>query len=89
MDGIRLIEKALGSTIKLKQKSEEPCHQKLGKSVVFTQNLAAGTQIMKDHLTVKVGQPVGRPPQNLDKLVGKTLTRNVEQDETLTSNCVI
>lgn len=84
-----MIEKALGSAIKLKQPSEEPCHQKLGKSVICTQNLAAGTQLEKQHLTVKVGQPVGWPPQHLDQLVGRTLSRSVEQDETITQDCVI
>ena len=89
VEGIRTIEKALGSAIKSKQLSEEPCHQKLGKSVVCTEKLEAGVQLCHSHLTVKVGQPVGWPPQDLDQLIGKILCRNVDQDETITSDCII
>lgn len=88
MEGVRTIEKALGSPIKSKQPSEEPCHQKLGKSVVSTASLSAGMQLCREHLTVKVGQPVGWPPQHLDQLVGKTLTRDLGKDETITSDYI-
>lgn len=89
MEGIRTIEKALGSAIKSKQPSEEPCHQKLGKSIVGKQKLEAGIKLCKEHLTVKVGQPVGWPPQDLDLLIGKTLSRDVDEDETITLDCII
>jgi sialic acid synthase len=89
VEGIRTIEQALGCAIKSKQPSEEPCHQKLGKSVICTQKLEAGVQLCSDHLTVKVGQPVGWSPQHLDQLIGKTLSRNMDQDETITSDCII
>lgn len=85
---MRTIEKALGSTSKCKQPCEEECHQKLGKSVVSTQKLVAGTKLVKQHLTVKVGYPVGWAPQNLMDLVGKTLSRDVDQDETITQECI-
>ena len=89
VQGVRTIEKALGSTNKCKQPSEEECHQKLGKSVVCTQKLVSGTKLAKKHLTVKVGQPVGWPPQNLDNLIGKTLSCDVDQDETITQDCIV
>ncbi|KZS07520.1 Sialic acid synthase [Daphnia magna] len=89
VEGIRTIEKALGSAIKSKQPSEEPCHQKLGKSIVGKQKLEAGIKLCKEHLTVKVGQPVGWPPQDLDLLIGKTLSRDVDEDETITLDCII
>lgn len=88
VDGIRTIEKALGLAIKSKQPSEEECHQKLGKSVVSKQKLKAGIKLSKDHLTVKVGQPVGWPPHLLDQLVGKTLSKDVDEDETITQDCI-
>lgn len=89
VEGIRTIEKALGSTIKSKQPSEEPCHQKLGKSIVSKQKLKAGVQLCRAYLTVKVGQPVGWPPHNLDQLVGKTLLKDVDEDDTITADCII
>lgn len=86
MEGVKTIEKALGSASKSMQLSEEECHQKLGKSIVTTQKLAVGIQLTKNHLTVKVGQPLGWPPQHLDQLIGKTLVRNVDADETIFPN---
>lgn len=88
VDGIRRIEKAMGSAVKTRQPSEEPCRQKLGKSVVAKRRMAAGTLLDKSDLTVKVGQPLGWPPQELDQLVGKRLTRQVDQDETITDDCI-
>lgn len=88
MQGIRRIEKALGSSLKMKQHSEEPCHQKLGKSVVFARGIEAGSQINRHDLTVKVGQPVGWPPQKLDQLIGLVLLKNVDTDDTVTEDCV-
>ena len=42
--GIRQIEMAMGTNVKAIQPSEEPCHQKLGKSVVSLKKLNAGTR---------------------------------------------
>ena len=86
--GIRRIEKALGSSAKTRQPSEEPCHQKLGKSVVFTRRIQAGSQIAREDLTVKVGQPVGWPPQDLDLLIGLVLLKTVDADDTVTQDCI-
>ena len=86
VEGIRHIERALGDGVKAKQPSEEACHQKLGKSVVTRQKLTAGTRLTYDHLTVKVGQPVGWPPQHIHQLIDRAVSRDVDVDVTITED---
>lgn len=88
IESIREIERALGTGTKVKQPSEDACHQKLGKSVVTRQKLTCGTQLTYDHLTVKVGQPVGWPPQRLSHLIGRVLCKDVDADETITDDVI-
>jgi len=53
VDGVREIERAMGVDLKALQPSEEPCRQKLGKSVVASQLLAVGTVLCSHHLPSK------------------------------------
>uniref|UniRef100_A0A3Q3Q0X2 N-acetylneuraminate-9-phosphate synthase n=1 Tax=Monopterus albus TaxID=43700 RepID=A0A3Q3Q0X2_MONAL len=80
---IRLVERALGSSIKQMLPCEKPCHDKLGKSVVAKVNIPKGTTLTLDMLTVKVAEPMGIVAQDLSKLVGKKVLEDVEEDEGL------
>lgn len=85
---VRRIEKAIGSAVKVKQSSEEACHQKLGKSVVTSMPLSAGTRLRREHLAVKVGHPIGWPPQHIDQLYGQILSKDMAADKSITTDCL-
>lgn len=89
MDGVREIERAMGVDLKALQPSEEPCRQKLGKSVVASQLLAVGTVLCSHHLAVKVAEPLGWQPQHVDHLIGRVVARPVCENETLTEDCLV
>ncbi len=88
VEGVRRIERAFGSPIKERQVSEEPCHQKLGKSVVAERSLISGTQLTRSHLAVKVSQPLGWSPQHLEQLYGRILSKSLNEDESVTVDCL-
>ncbi|XP_076863081.1 N-acetylneuraminate-9-phosphate synthase-like [Brachyhypopomus gauderio] len=85
---IRTVELAMGSPIKQMLPCEASCHSKLGKSVVVRRAVQKGTQLTLDMLGVKVAEPQGIPPQNIFKLVGKTIIVDVEEDDTITNDKV-
>ncbi|MEQ2226613.1 hypothetical protein ILYODFUR_029070 [Ilyodon furcidens] len=85
---IRLVERALGSGIKQMLPCEKACHDKLGKSVVAKVKIPKGTVLTLDMLAVKVAEPMGVPAEDIFQLVGKTVTEEVEEDESLLSEVV-
>ena len=78
----REIEKSLKGTTKKVFPTERDAAAKLRKSVVTACGLSAGTVIIEEHLTVK-SPGTGISPMRWDEVVGKTLTRNVPEDEFL------
>uniref|UniRef100_A0A3B3ZF03 N-acetylneuraminate-9-phosphate synthase n=1 Tax=Periophthalmus magnuspinnatus TaxID=409849 RepID=A0A3B3ZF03_9GOBI len=85
---IRLVERALGSGIKQMLPCEKPCHDKLGKSVVAKVKIPKGTVLTLDMLTVKVAEPMGVAAEDIFHLVGKSVSEDVEEDESVTSEVV-
>uniref|UniRef100_A0A4W5K579 N-acetylneuraminate-9-phosphate synthase n=1 Tax=Hucho hucho TaxID=62062 RepID=A0A4W5K579_9TELE len=85
---IRLVERSLGTGIKQMLPCEKPCHDKLGKSVVAKVAIPKGTVLSMDMLGVKVGEPKGVPPEDIFQLVGKAVTEDVEEDESITPDVV-
>ncbi|KAM4709437.1 N-acetylneuraminate-9-phosphate synthase [Discoglossus pictus] len=85
---IRTVEKAMGSPIKRLLPCEEACHAKLGKSVVAKVKIPAGTVLNLGMLTVKVAEPLGFPPEEIFDLEGKTVKRDIEEDETVTEEAI-
>ncbi|XP_031693662.1 sialic acid synthase-like isoform X2 [Oncorhynchus kisutch] len=85
---IRLVERSLGTGIKQMLPCEKPCHDKLGKSVVAKVAIPKGTVLSMDMLGVKVGEPKGIPPEDIFQLVGKSVTEDVEEDESITPDVV-
>lgn len=80
---IRLVERALGNGIKKMLPCEKACHDKLGKSLVAKVKIPKGTTLTQDMLTVKVAEPKGVAPEDIFELVGKTVTEDVEEDESI------
>ncbi|KAI5615785.1 hypothetical protein C0J50_0466 [Silurus asotus] len=85
---IRTVELAMGSPVKQMLPCESSCHSKLGKSVVAKKALKKGTILTLEMLGVKVAEPPGIPPENIFKLVGKTIPVDVEEDDTITDNMI-
>ncbi|XP_072318587.1 N-acetylneuraminate-9-phosphate synthase-like [Eucyclogobius newberryi] len=85
---IRLVERALGSGIKLMLPCEKPCHDKLGKSVVAKVKIPKGTVLSLDMLTVKGAEPKGVAAEDIFQLVGKSVTEDVDEDESVTPEVV-
>ncbi len=80
VQGIRNIEKALGSTLKKPSKSEMPNIEVARKSIVASQSIAKGELFSEENLTTK--RPAkGISPMRWDDIVGKTAQQDYEVDE--------
>lgn len=55
----------------------------LGKSVVAKVAIPKGTVLTLDMFAVKVGEPKGIPPENMQQLLGKTINVDVEEDDSI------
>ncbi|XP_077936625.1 N-acetylneuraminate-9-phosphate synthase [Gasterosteus aculeatus] len=80
---IRLVERALGNGVKQMLPCEKPCHDKLGKSLVAKVKIPKGTVLTQDMLAVKVAEPMGIDAENIFKMVGKKVKKDVEEDESI------
>nr|ADJ80992.1 SAS-B [Lycodichthys dearborni] len=80
---IREVEMAQGSCIKQMLPCEKACHAKLGKSVVAKVKIPKGTVLTQDMLAVKAAEPMGIAAEDLCKMVGKTVTEDVEEDDSV------
>ncbi|XP_072260648.1 N-acetylneuraminate-9-phosphate synthase [Pyxicephalus adspersus] len=85
---IRTVEKAMGSIEKRLLPCEMACHNKLGKSVVAKTKIPAGSVITLNMLTIKVAEPRGFPPEEIFDLEGKTVKRDIEEDESVTEEAI-
>ncbi|CAH2293546.1 sialic acid synthase [Pelobates cultripes] len=85
---IRLVEKAMGSSVKRLLPCEVACHNKLGKSVVAKTRIPAGSVLTLNMLTVKVAEPRGFPPEEIFDLEGKTVKREIAEDESVTEEAI-
>lgn len=63
------------------------CFQ-LGKSVVAKENIPKGTVLTRNMLRVKAAEPIGIPAEDIFQLVGKSVTKNVEEDESIMPDVV-
>lgn len=85
---IRTLEIALGTSVKQLQSSEMSCYIKLRKSLVVSRAVSKGHKLKGDDLKVKVAEPIGIDASLLDKIIGKVAKKNMQQDETLTAECL-
>uniref|UniRef100_A0A8C5DHT0 N-acetylneuraminate-9-phosphate synthase n=1 Tax=Gouania willdenowi TaxID=441366 RepID=A0A8C5DHT0_GOUWI len=84
----RLIEMAMGSPEKMMLPSEKTCHDKLGKSLVAKAAIPKGTVLSLDMFNVKVSEPKGISPENMDKLVGKKINVDVAYDDAILDSMI-
>uniref|UniRef100_A0A3Q2QWR0 Ice-structuring protein n=1 Tax=Fundulus heteroclitus TaxID=8078 RepID=A0A3Q2QWR0_FUNHE len=57
-------------------------------SVVAKVKISKGTVLTLDMLGVKVAEPMGIPAGDIFQLVGKTVNKNVEEDDSVLPNMV-
>ena len=88
VDGIRNIELALGSGIKKPTQKEVNNTYGMKRSLVLNQNLTKGTVLKEEHIGFK--RPFnGLAPNMIDKVIGKKLSVDVNQDEALQLSSII
>ena len=80
VDGIRQIEKALGSDIKKRYDSENVLVSILGKSLATKVPLKAGTVLSRENITTK-GPATGISAKNYYDVIGKKLNKEKAADE--------
>ncbi|XP_062561497.1 sialic acid synthase [Armigeres subalbatus] len=61
--------------------SELPCHSKLGKSLVFSNDVEPEHVLRSSDIAVKVSEPQGLQPAKFDKIVGRKVTRRFRKDD--------
>lgn len=84
VQSIRNIEKALGSAVKAPSPSEIKNRVIARKSLVALRDLPAGHVLTEEDITTK--RPgTGISPMQIDKLVGRTLLRPIQEDDLFTS----
>lgn len=65
------------------KKCEINCHNKLGKSLVFTKDLNRGHVLCENDIAVKVSEPKGLPAEVHDEIIGQFLMDDVRADSPL------
>lgn len=86
--GIREIERALGTGLKVPTSTEQQNSHGMKRSLVALQDLKAGTVITEEVLGFK--RPAnGLPINQLDLIIGKQLARDVVKDEALQYHSIV
>ena len=80
---LRRVPAALGSSEKHKLDVEKKPLQKMGKSLVAARDLRAGSVLKESDLTVR-SPGGGLAPYNLEKLVGRAISDDIEADSYVT-----
>lgn len=65
---------------------ELPCRNKLGKSLVYRNDLMAGSTLAADDICAKVSEPFGVSADRIEEFIGFTLNTDVTVDQNLTED---
>jgi N,N'-diacetyllegionaminate synthase len=87
VDGVRFIEKMRANPLDKNESAREtaPLRRLFTRSLVASQALAAGTVLSREHVRIK--KPgTGLPPDRLDEVIGKRLSRAVSADQVLSAD---
>lgn len=83
IEGIRSVEKSLGTGIKTPSESEQKNTYGMRRSLVAKTNISAGTVIGKEHIAFK--RPMnGLSPNYFEVIIGKKVKRNMTKDAPFT-----
>jgi N-acetylneuraminate synthase len=86
-DGVRFIERMRAHPLDKNESAREtaPLRRLFTRSLVASQALEAGTVLSRDHVRIK--KPgTGLPPDRLDEVIGKRLSRAVSADQVLSAD---
>uniref|UniRef100_A0A3Q4GA90 Ice-structuring protein n=1 Tax=Neolamprologus brichardi TaxID=32507 RepID=A0A3Q4GA90_NEOBR len=61
---------------------------KLNCSVIAKVAISKGTVLSPDMFAVKVGEPKGIPPENMQNLVGKKIKVDVKEDDSILADMI-
>lgn len=81
--GVRLVEAALGDGRKMPREAELAVRELVRRSVTVRVDLRAGHRLALEDLDL-LRPGTGIPPKDLDRVVGKTVVRDLESGHTLT-----
>lgn len=81
---LRRVPLALGDGVKRPLPCEEPALRKMGKKLVAARDLPAGHVLGPDDLEAKSPADGGLKPYELERLVGRTLSRPLRYEEAIT-----
>lgn len=73
---------AMGDGIKRRLPSESNGLKKMGKALVAARDLPSGHTLTRNDIAIKSPND-GLPPYELDNIIGKTLTRNLAEDDSI------
>lgn len=80
---VREVELALGRPAKEVQPCEAACWLKLGKCLVAARDLPEGHVLVEEDLCVKVADPMGIPSNRFMDVIGKTMRKARQFDESI------
>lgn len=83
VEGVRIANHALGSGVKTPVACELPNLHLIRKSLVASKNLVRGTRLTRQMIEIKRPQG-GIDPADLEKIIGLSLTRDIEEDAPVT-----
>lgn len=79
---IKAFEEAKGDGEKIMYEVEKPCFEKLSKSIVTKERIIKNTEIRKEMITTK-GPGKGISPMDLEKIIGKKVNKDIDEDHVL------
>ena len=82
IDGIRNIEKSLGSSLKTPTEAEKANTKGMRRSIVINQSLKKGAILSSNHIDFK-RPATGIPPHELNLILGKTINTDLEENTIL------
>jgi len=83
VQGVKIANQALGSTIKQPVPCELPNRHLIRKSLVTAANLPKGTRLTREMIEIKRPQG-GIEPMDIDKIIGLTINKDIEEDAHIT-----
>jgi sialic acid synthase len=85
---LRRVPAALGHGVKRPLPSEEPALRKMGKMLVAARDLASGHVLAEGDIVARSPADGGLPPYELDRLLGRSLSRALREDEPVTADAL-
>jgi N-acetylneuraminate synthase/sialic acid synthase len=81
---LRRVRVAIGDGVKKVYESEVNPIIKMGKKLVAARDLKKGYSLKREDIAIKSPADGGLPPYEIDKLIGRVLTRDLAEDDNIT-----